>query len=471
MDKLGIIVPYRSRPEQLTIFKKKIHSYLFARSIQYELIIVTQNDFKEFNRGKLLNIGFIKAKELGCNYVCFHDIDMLPVKVDYSYADRPTQLANRFIYEVGVERTISDEYFGGVTIFPVEQFEDINGYSNDYWGWGFEDNDLLLRCKEKGIPLGNRFYRQDGQNGIGIEFNGDSSFVRFPNVCNFRKPITIYTTFKPYRVKPTPTDITDEFAIYSIPGRDLNLSYNSFNTYKFETFNKWDEPLSIHSKNLPPLASKSIVTINPRTKEIELYLNGEKIGKKGIKDTLYPYWDEKYMYLGVGNPLREEKQKFFNGYITEFAVFSRELNASEIKTLNNNSRYGLTQEFGDYSPQTDLEVYFDGKHTVGNTLVDLSGKNNNGQMIGCDLVETYQPTEYVNLTPTRRYSTFKVMKHAENGYKDGYWRNWASRENQLKYYEKAKNGSSSVNDGITTCRYKILSENTKKNFHNLIVNL
>ena len=135
--------------------------------------MIEQYDDKPFNRGKLLNIGFIKAKELGCNYVCFHDIDMLPVKVDYSYADRPTQLANRFIYEVGVERTISDEYFGGVTIFPVEQFEDINGYSNDYWGWGFEDNDLLLRCKEKGIPLGNRFYRQDGQNGIGIEFNGD----------------------------------------------------------------------------------------------------------------------------------------------------------------------------------------------------------------------------------------------------------------------------------------------------------
>ena len=126
MDKLGIIVPYRSRPDQLTLFKKKIHSYLFARSIQYELIIVTQNYFTEFNRGKLLNIGFIKAKELGCNYVCFHDIDMLPVKVDYSYADRPTQLANRFIYEVGVERTISDEYFGGVTIFPKEDFEKIS---------------------------------------------------------------------------------------------------------------------------------------------------------------------------------------------------------------------------------------------------------------------------------------------------------------------------------------------------------
>ncbi len=177
------------------------------------------------------------------------------------------------------------------------------------------------------------------------------------------------------------------------------------------------------------------------------------------------------MYLGVGNPLREEKQKYFYGYITEFALFSRELTEAEIKSLNNNSRFGLTQEFENYSPQTDLEIYFDGKHTTGTTLVDLSGNENHGQLVNCNLVETYQPQEYVNLVPTRRYSTFKVMKHEENGYKDGYWRNWASRENQLRYYEKVKNGVNISNDGLTTCRYKVLSEVSKKNHHILTVNL
>jgi len=471
MDKLGIIVPYKNRPQQLFDFKLKISSYLTEHNINYELIIVEQNDKKSFNRGKLLNIGFEKAKVLGCTYVCFHDVDMHPVKVDYSPVGKPTQLANRFVYEEGVQRTITDDYFGGVTLFPVSQFEDINGYSNEYWGWGFEDNDLLARCREKGIPLGNKFYKQNGVNGIGIEFNGESSLVRFTNVCNFRKPLTIYTTFKPYRVKTTSTEITDEFAIYSIPGQDLNLSYNSFNTYKFETFNKYGEPHSIHTKNLPPLACKSIVTINPRTKQIEFYLNGEKIGRKGIKDLLYPYWDEKYMYLGVGNPLREEKQKYFYGYITEFAIFSRELNTVEIKALNNNSRYGLTQEFGEYSPQTDLEVYYDGRHTVGNSLKDLSGKDNNGQLIECNLVETYQPQEYTQLVPSRRYSTFEVLKHKENGYKNGYWVNWASRENQMRYYEKIKEGINLDSDGISTLRYKTISNKNKDNYHHLVVTL
>ena len=61
MKKLGIIVPYRDRPQQLAIFKKTINEYL---DIPFELIIVDQVDSLEFNRGKLLNIGFTKAEEL-----------------------------------------------------------------------------------------------------------------------------------------------------------------------------------------------------------------------------------------------------------------------------------------------------------------------------------------------------------------------------------------------------------------------
>ena len=44
------------------------------------------------------------------------------------------------------------------------------------------------------------------------------------------------------------------------------------------------------------------------------------------------------MYLGVGDPLREKVQKYFYGYITEFAVFSRELTIEEIKSLNNHAK-------------------------------------------------------------------------------------------------------------------------------------
>ena len=35
----------------------------------------------------------------------------------------------------------------------MEDFVVVNGYSNNYWGWGYEDDDLLFRCKEKFVKL------------------------------------------------------------------------------------------------------------------------------------------------------------------------------------------------------------------------------------------------------------------------------------------------------------------------------
>jgi len=42
---------------------------------------------------------------------------------------------------------------GGVTMFSKESYIRVNGYSNDYWGWGVEDNDLGERCRIKDIPF------------------------------------------------------------------------------------------------------------------------------------------------------------------------------------------------------------------------------------------------------------------------------------------------------------------------------
>jgi hypothetical protein len=149
--KLGLIVPYRDREEHLKQFIPHMQRFL---KIPYHLFIIEQADEKPFNRGKLLNIGFEIAKSAHCDYICFHDVDMLPVEADYSYPDAPTHLATRVEqFDYGMPYP---SYFGGVTLFNCADFAKVNGYSNAYWGWGLEDDDLHLRCSSSGLTTTSR---------------------------------------------------------------------------------------------------------------------------------------------------------------------------------------------------------------------------------------------------------------------------------------------------------------------------
>jgi len=199
--KLGIIVPYRNRYPQLIQFKTHLKNYLSDKNIKYELIVVEQDNGNAFNRGKLLNIGFIYAKKLRCDYVVFHDVDMLPIDVDYSYYDIPLHMATELLTTYKFKRIVFDEYFGGVTLFPVEYFEQVNGYSNKYWGWGYEDTELLFRCQQEKIPLNTKEIQQKGGNVATLKFNGVNSYVESNNIFDFKYKNTIFISFFPDEIE------------------------------------------------------------------------------------------------------------------------------------------------------------------------------------------------------------------------------------------------------------------------------
>ena len=155
-DKLAIIVPFRDRQNHLDIFIPHMHSFLENKGIDYTIFIAEQADDRPFNYGKLCNI---VTKEIGDEYTyfVFHNVDMLPIddECDYSYSDIPIHLASQV--QVHNYKLPYVQYFGGVVLISREDFENANGYSNEYWGYGFEDLDLLFRLKESGAYL-EKFY-------------------------------------------------------------------------------------------------------------------------------------------------------------------------------------------------------------------------------------------------------------------------------------------------------------------------
>ena len=215
-NRLGIIVPFRNRHLHLSIFKQEIERYLNDAGIDYKIIIVEQDDAKLFNRGMLLNIGFKYAKKLKCNYVVFHDVDILPIDVDYSYSDVPIHLAEPMF----------DKYFGGVTLFPTKLFEKINGYSNKYWGWGFEDDDLLLRCIDKNIQTDIIQIPSKGISQKAFKFNGIDSYIKINNPFDLDNDYTIFISFWPEDIICDYTKQVDYYTVFSIPGYDTSISFN-----------------------------------------------------------------------------------------------------------------------------------------------------------------------------------------------------------------------------------------------------
>lgn len=183
--RLAIIVPYRDRQEHVQMFLPHIVAY-FARDkldrhIDYAIHIVEQAPGKPFNRGLLLNAGFRIAAE-SCDYVCFHDVDYLPLWADYSF----TTAAARLIWHGLTSREDHETFFGGVVAFSNDAFVRANGYSNGYWGWGFEDQELAERCQIVGLAraLRDGTYRALSHSNAG--FNSDRSLTPEANANRSR---------------------------------------------------------------------------------------------------------------------------------------------------------------------------------------------------------------------------------------------------------------------------------------------
>jgi hypothetical protein len=155
--KLSIIIPYRDRIPALNQIIPALQAYVSKQVSDFEIIVAEQDNNKPFNKGLLNNIAFTQAKG---DYMCFHDVDLIPEISDYSYPLKPSHISShcsQFHYI-----NIPDKIMGGVILFSKEHYQQVNGYSNEFNGWGKEDDDLYARCEKENLhpykhPFG-KFY-------------------------------------------------------------------------------------------------------------------------------------------------------------------------------------------------------------------------------------------------------------------------------------------------------------------------
>lgn len=146
--KVAIIVPYRARAEHLLLFLQHMHPFLRKQEIDYTIFIIEQKGEGPFNRAMLMNVGFAEASKVR-DFDCFifHDVDLLPEddRNLYTCPEQPRHMS--VAVDVFKYKLPYSSLFGGVSALTKEQFITVNGFSNSFWGWGGEDDDMSNRVK------------------------------------------------------------------------------------------------------------------------------------------------------------------------------------------------------------------------------------------------------------------------------------------------------------------------------------
>ncbi len=450
--KLGVCVPYRNREEHLNMFVPRVGKHLKEQGIEFQMYFAHQVDDKLFNRGATKNIAAKHAFEDGCDYIVWHDIDMIPEEgADYSFPkDNPIHLATRISQ---MDYTLKyHEYFGGAVLFSKEQVEATNGYSNDYWDWGMEDDDLFWRCHLEGytddsylnVPFKKKKY---------LEFDGEKSWAMIPNNRKYKdltsKSHTISILTRAYQQpNKIPVHLIGskdtgyvEFPILRIPGYDYGISFNNSRALSLQYWNSFNQHNYMWLKRYDGQWSWVTVVIDQSTNLSHFYLNGTEVDSKAGHGSESPWkyngklkkYGNKKIYLGTTPSVSEhDPSKFFKGAIADIKIWDRALNTEEVKNIHKEySTEGLIYKFN-----IDSLIKYDIKEVTDTVKVPNS------------------------IIPYRRIARFTCLPHEDEGLVNGKWaKGETTAKNERRYVLEMQKGTWDYkSDGIKQVKYELVSE-------------
>jgi hypothetical protein len=463
--KLGVCVPYRNREEHLKEFIPVISKFLESKDIDFKIYFAHQVDDKLFNRGAMKNIAAKHAFEDGCDYIVWHDIDMVPEDdtCDYSFPnDNPQHIAVRISqsdYQLKYE-----EYFGGAVVFSKEQVEKTNGYSNDYWDWGMEDDDLFWRCVKEGYA--NKTKLDYNEEQIVAYFNGVDSKIEFKPSREQRACLSDSHTVSilvkaDQQIEKVPIWLIGdserqfvEYPIFRKPGYDWGLSFNNSRAYTMQLWDRMKNHIYQWIKRYENQWSWVTMAVDAETKKIHFYLNGRESDARLGTGTQSPFTYEEPLkrygtepfYVGYSNSPNES---FFKGGIASIAMWNRCLTPDEIKNIHTEfPNDGLV-----------LDLFTMGLEFGESTNIEFKKEN-------IEIPHT--------ILPHRINGKFRCLPHPTEGLiNEGGIEKWAKGEttakNERRYIlEMQQDKIDYKSDGINSVSYELVSIDTIDEKHQMI---
>jgi hypothetical protein len=447
--KLAICVPYRdpgdgSRLSHLTEFVPYLDKFLSDRNFDFKIFVSHQCDDKLFNRSKMKNIAFDIACKEGYDYFAFHDVDMLPEDgADYSYPkDYPIHIATNLSQWNYTLRDI--EYFGGCVLFTKEQFEKVNGYYNEYWDWGMEDDDLFWRCVINNM-VDRTYIDGPGQANI-INFNGIDDYIKINTSRTLRSLVNRSFTMEFLVKGKIPTNIPlyligdkdhkyIHFPILSIPGYDFRIAFDNSRAYSATLWNWKNECYYSWIKRYENQWTKLKLVVDDAEKTIRLFMNEQETDTRHGAGSYSPISYKGHLKRYGGSPYFigiDSKKVFFNGSI------------AEVKFTNHRNKIILHYTFDEIND---------------NVIIDKSGNENHGYVHGCRFERKNIDKIPNTIVPYRRSARFKCLPHEDLGIvKNKFVQGDTTARNERIYRLKMQEDKINLfEDGIKDMNYKLLN--------------
>ena len=272
--KIAVIIPYRNREEHLSEFIAHFNNLDNSNisGSQLDVYIIEQNNEDKFNRGLLLNLGYLLARE-NTRYerYIFHDVDLFPSQSIYElyFADPKKQI--HYIIPKEEHKYNFANYFGGVVGLSDEIYKNINGYPNNFFGWGGEDDSLYNRITANNIEI----YRPTN-GGYELAFHD--------------APITSEINSEKYK------NILNDLKEWRFNG------INQLTNLLFMNIEKDEKTMNTFPQNMNTNVKYLFYKINYLSKEKNVYMRfAEEINKEGIK-------------VDIDKIIQSKRKKCRNGY-------------------------------------------------------------------------------------------------------------------------------------------------------------